>query len=170
MPIHLHKASESDCPLLHDIQVKSFSALLEKYRDFDTNPAAESVERVYQRFAQPFTDYYLILEGDSPVGMLRVCDFGEECRLSPICVLPAFQGRGIAQQAMVLAEDLYPAARKWTLDTILQEARLCRLYEKMGYQRTGGTIRSKTAWTWSSMPKMYKQCRPNGRHSVLKKI
>lgn len=27
--------------------------------------------------------------------------------------------------------------KKWTLDTIAQEAKLCYLYEKLGYRRTG---------------------------------
>ena len=135
--ISLLSAGEKDIPLLHQLLVESFAPLLKKYQDFDTNPAAESVERIYQRFAQPFTDYYLILEGETPVGMLRVCDFGDTCRLSPICILPKFQGQGYAQQAILLAEALYPAVICWNLDTILQEPKLCHLYEKLGYRRTG---------------------------------
>jgi len=34
-------------------------------------------------------------------------------------------------------EHLYPDARKWELDTIAQEEKLCHLYEKMGYRKTG---------------------------------
>lgn len=135
--ITLQKAAESDCPLLHKLQQEAFASLLEKYQDFDTNPAAEGLDRVCQRFAQPFTDYYLILLDRMPVGMLRVCDFGDHCRLSPICILPRYQGRGFAQQAMMLMEGLYPAAKEWHLDTIVQEEKLCRLYEKLGYRRTG---------------------------------
>lgn len=137
MEISLKKALRSDCGLIHEIQVRSFAALLEKYQDRDTNPAAEPVERVIQRFEQEFTDYYLILADGDPVGVLRVCDFGQTCRISPICVLPEHQGRGYARQAMFLAESQYPNAKEWTLDTILQEEKLCRFYEKMGYRRTG---------------------------------
>ena len=32
---------------------------------------------------------------------------------------------------------------KWELDTILQEKKLCYLYEKMGYQKTGKTEKIK---------------------------
>lgn len=119
------------------MQVRAFAPLLVKYRDYDTNPGAEEMGRIYQRFAQPFTEYYLICMGETQIGMLRVCDLGEECRLSPICLLPEFQGRGYAQQALILAEERYPNARRWTLDTIAQEAKLCYLYEKMGYRKTG---------------------------------
>ena len=135
--ISLKKAHRADCTELHGLQVRSFLSLLEKYQDFDTNPAAETVDRIIQRFEQSFTDYYLIMDSERAVGMMRVCDFGVICRLSPICVLPEHQGRGYAQQAILLAEALYPNARKWTLDTILQEEKLCHLYEKLGYRRTG---------------------------------
>ena len=137
MVISLRKAEYADCPLIHSIQVRSFISLLQKYEDYDSNPAAESLERIQQRFDQPFTDYYLILSCDEPVGMLRVCDFGLNCRLSPICILPEYQGKGYAQMAIMLMEKLYPEAMRWQLDTIAQEEKLCRLYEKMGYRKTG---------------------------------
>lgn len=141
--VTLRRAAEGDCPKIHEIQVKAFSALLEKYQDFETNPAAERVERIFQRFTQPYTHYYFILLEGRPIGALRVCDFGESCRLSPICILPEYQGHGYAQQAILTAEALYPNAREWTLDTILQEERLCYLYEKLGYRKTGEYHRIK---------------------------
>ena len=137
--VSLQKATFEDCPQLHSIQVKSFIGLLQKYNDFDSSPAAESVDRIRQRFQQPYTDYYLILDGDEAVGMLRVCNFGVNCRLSPICILPEYRGRGYAKQAILAMEKLYPDAAQWQLDTIMQEPHLCRLYEEMGYCRTGKT-------------------------------
>ena len=44
---------------------------------------------------------------------------------------------------MQVAEKCYPKAKVWELDTILQEESLCRLYERLGYQRTGKTKRIK---------------------------
>lgn len=137
MVISLRRAEYTDCPLIHDIQVKSFIELLQKYNDFESSPAAEDLERIQQRFRQSYTDYYLIFAEDQIVGMLRVCNFGINCRLSPICILPEFQGRGYAQSAILLAEELYPEALFWQLDTIMQEEKLCYLYEKLGYCKTG---------------------------------
>lgn len=34
-------------------------------------------------------------------------------------------------------EEMYPQAEAWRLDTIKEEAKLCHLYEKLGYRRTG---------------------------------
>lgn len=137
MMITLKKALESDCPEIYRIQVKAFSQMLMKYQDYASNPAAESLDQIKQRFAQPFTDYYLIMLNDTAIGMLRVCDFGENCRLSPICILQDHQGQGYAQEAIRQMEQFYPNAKKWELDTIAQEEKLCYLYEKMGYRKTG---------------------------------
>lgn len=49
-----------------------------------------------------------------------------------------FRGRGYAQQAMQLAEEIHGSSG-WKLDTILQENSSCHLYEKMGYKQTGET-------------------------------
>ena len=143
MEIQLRKATEDDLRKIHYIQVKSFAQLLLKYEDFESSPAAESLEDIRQRFRQPFTDYYLILLEDQEIGLLRVCDFGENCRLSPICILPEYQGRGYAQRAMEIMESLYPHAHLWQLDTIAQEMKLRHLYEKMGYRRIEKTEQIK---------------------------
>ena len=137
--VSLQKADLKDCPLIHSIQVKSFVGMLQKYNDFESNPAAESLDQIQQRFQQPYTDYYLIEAGDETVGMLRVCDFGVNCRLSPICILPEFRGNNYARQAISAMEQLYPDAKTWQLDTIAQEEYLCRMYENVGYRETGKT-------------------------------
>ena len=136
--IELIKANPQDCGRIHAIQVEAFAELLEKYRDAATNPGAEPVEKVAARMAQDTTDYYFIHAEGRPIGTVRVQRLpGDICRVSPICILPAFQGRGFAQEAMRALEGLYPRAKEWRLDTIREEAKLCRLYEKLGYRRTG---------------------------------
>ena len=137
MKISLKQATESDAGAIQKIQSKAFSALLLKYQDYESSPAAESVDDIFRRFHQHFTDYYLIMLGEESIGMIRVCNFGVECRLSPICILPEYQGNGYAQQAMARMEARYPNAQKWELDTIMQEEKLCYLYEKVGYRKTG---------------------------------
>ena len=137
MTISLEKAERDDLAQLHAMQVEAFMPLLEVYHDYDLSPAAEGVERIIERFEQPFTAYWFITLSGERVGALRVCDFGERCRLSPIFILPEHQGKGIAQTAITLMEQQYPAALIWELDTIRQEPGLCHLYEKMGYIATG---------------------------------
>jgi len=136
--INLIKASVNDCSLIHKMQVLSFKSLLEKYKDKDTNPGAESLERIIERMKQNFTDYYLIRLNAIVIGAIRVVKIPENiCRIAPLFILPEFQGNGYAQKAIEEVEKLYPQANMWKLDTIKQESKLCHLYEKMGYQTTG---------------------------------
>lgn len=143
MRVELKKAKETDIPLLHDMQRDAFALLLEYYQDYDTNPAAETMERICQKMQESYTNYYLIMLDDSVIGGMRICDFGYRCRISPIFILSNYQGKGYGQEAMQVAEKCYPKAKVWELDTILQEESLCRLYERPGYQRTGKTKRIK---------------------------
>jgi len=136
--VKLIKAEFEDCAIIHDMQTSAFGALLEKYGDIETNPGAEGLERITARMKQKYTDYYLIQSECKNLGAMRVARLSEKiCRISPMFILPEFQGKGLAQEALTAIELLYPEAELWTLETIKQEAKLCYLYEKMGYQRTG---------------------------------
>lgn len=139
MEIRLKKAELSDMERLWRMQIEAFAELLQKYQDMDTNPGNESYEKVISRYHQPQTTYYFILDGNVETGAIRIVDFhddGQSKRISPIFVLPEYQNRGIAQQAIIEAELIH-GKQGWALDTILQETRNCYLYEKMGYHRTG---------------------------------
>ena len=141
MEITLLRANIDDAEELHAMQVEAFKELLEKYQDFDTSPANESVEKVEARLQQDFTYYYFICIGQQKAGAIRVIDKKENeinKRISPIFILPEFQGKGIAQKAIRLCEEIH-GYENWELDTILQEPKNCHLYEKMGYRQTGKT-------------------------------
>ena len=141
MEVNLLRATIADAKELHAMQVKAFSELLEKYQDFDTSPASEKADRVEARLRQEFTYYYFICVGSKKAGAIRIIDEkepGKNKRISPIFVLPEFQGQGIAQKAIRLCEEIH-GSKNWELDTILQEPKNCHLYEKMGYRQTGKT-------------------------------
>lgn len=136
MDIRLEKATKTDAEAIFDIQVKAFKPLLEKYKDYDTNPANETIERVLTRINHPNGGFYKILFDDVLVG--AICVFWREETqfwISPMFILPEYQGKGIAQKALRLLEELFPQATTWELRTILEEKRNCYLYEKMGYKQ-----------------------------------
>jgi len=134
----LKAATEEDMQTVWEMQVKAFSDLLEKYRDYDMSPAAESLDKVMARYRQPWTTYYFIVADDITVGVIRVVDKkdGSRKRISPICIMPEYRNKGFAQAAMKAAEQIH-GSDNWSLDTILQEKGNLHLYEKMGYHRTG---------------------------------
>ena len=139
--VTLRRAGAELAELIWQMQVEAFSASYEKYRDTQTNPAAEPPEKVLSRLKQPFTYYYLIEYGKDIAGAIRIVDSKdpkERKRISPIFILPAFRNMGIAHKAILEAEKIH-GSENWALETILEEPGLCRLYEKLGYHQTGKT-------------------------------
>lgn len=143
MDLILEKANVEHAKEIYDLQKTSFKNLLDKYQDYDTNPGGEKLERTIERLEQPFTDFYFITLGEKHIGAVRICDFEKRCVLKQIFILPEYQGYGYAQEAIRMVESFYTKAKRWELDTILQEKKLCYLYEKMGYQKTGKTEKIK---------------------------
>ena len=143
MNIKLCRATVEDAQTLWEMQVKSFQKLLDKYQDYETSPASEPINKMIGRLNQKQTYYYFICVDNVRVGAIRVIDYQtveRNKRISPLFILPEYQNRGIAQNAMRICEQIH-GCEKWELDTILQEAGNCYLYEKMGYHKTGKTER-----------------------------
>lgn len=139
MQVTLRLVQREEAEALWQLQIQGFAQLLERYQDLDTNPAAEPLEKTVMRLEQPQRFFYFILADEETVGAISVRDMGDGWKkLGPLWVLPQWQGRGIAQAAIRLAEELH-GADQWRLDTILQEKGNCHLYEKMGYRQTGET-------------------------------
>lgn len=136
--VSLHRADVQDAACILQMQKASFAPLLERYQDYDLNPANETADRVKARLMQPETYYYYIIADGEAVGAIRIVDAkdGSRKRISPLSILPQHQNRGYAQAAMREAERLH-GAENWELSTIMQEQGNCHLYEKMGYHRTG---------------------------------
>ncbi|MBQ4436900.1 MAG: GNAT family N-acetyltransferase [Clostridia bacterium] len=141
--ITLKKAAREDLELIYTMQLKAFAPLYAKYQDTETSPAAEPFERTLRRFENNNITYYLILRGKNVIGSIRVRKQGQTYVLVQILILPEYQNQGYAQEAIRKAEALYPDAASWRLDTIAQEEKLCHLYQKMGYRRTGESERIK---------------------------
>ncbi|WP_242838229.1 GNAT family N-acetyltransferase [Butyrivibrio proteoclasticus] len=138
MSVKLQKANREDMHELWEMQVDAFKDLLDKYQDYDMSPAAESYERILQKYDFTGTIYYFIVADGIKVGGIRVIDKmdGSRKRISPIWIMHEFRNKGYAQQAIQEVEKLY-GDDNWSLDTILQEKGNIHIYEKLGYKRTG---------------------------------
>ncbi|MDQ7094024.1 GNAT family N-acetyltransferase [Desulfosporosinus sp. PR] len=135
MKISLTKAELKDAGTIHAMQIESFMPLLLRYQDFATSPANEPIEKVITRISQYFTDYYMIKSNGIIVGGIRIVKMDcHRYRISPIFILPEYQGKGIAQIVFQMVENLYCDAKVWELDTLLEERGNCYLYEKLGYK------------------------------------
>lgn len=138
--MELIRASVKDAETIWKMQIEAFAEMLVRYQDYEISPGAEPFEKVEARLLQPFTYFYFIVAEGNTVGAVRVVDMkdGSRKRISPLFIMPQYRNRGYAQAAMMEAERLH-GADNWKLDTILQEAGNCYLYEKMGYRKTGKT-------------------------------
>ena len=109
MAISLIKSESKDAEIIHAMQIKSFMPLLEKYKDYETSPVNESIEKLIEKINQSFTDYYIIKHDSLNVGGVRIVKKNDKhYRVSIIFILPEYQGN-------------------------------CHLYEKVGYKQTGET-------------------------------
>ena len=141
MKIELKRFRSCDIDSVFEIQRAAFKPVYEKYHDDDTSPYLESRETTLQKYLRDRTFGYLFVKDEVPVGAVRIniCGEGHSARVSALCVLPQYQGQGIAQTALLHIERIHDHVNRWFLDTILEEEGNCRLYEKLGYIRTGKT-------------------------------
>lgn len=135
--VQLLPAVRKDLLQLLDFQQEAFKDLYKIYQDAHS-PYLESLGQLREKFERENTIFYWIVANHTKVGFLRVVLFPDENRvwLSPLLILPAFQKKGLARQAMQEIEKMYPSYSHWTLATIYQEDDLVRFYESLGYHIT----------------------------------
>ena len=136
--IILKKASPDDVHALHAMQVHSFSSHLEKYQDVTTNPACDPLDKTLLRINDPLRGFYKILKDHVLVGGIGVKHTAPGILfIGPVFIDPDFQNQKIAQEGLILLEDLFPHIQIFRLATIIQEKKNVYLYEKLGYVATG---------------------------------
>ena len=130
---------ECDIDTVFEIQRTAYKPLYEKYHDDSSNPYMETKETVFRKYSREGTTGYLFILDGTTVGAVRINidDVNKSGRVSALCVLPQYQGKGIAQKALLEIERLHPNVERWFLDTILEEEGNCHLYEKLGYKKNG---------------------------------
>jgi GNAT superfamily N-acetyltransferase len=139
MNIKLQKVKKHELIELHSLQISAFEELLRKYQDFDTNPGAESLQKIEDRYFQSSTTYFFIKLKEKNIGAIRIIykEENESIRISPMFIHPEYQNQHLGKEAVLELEKLFTNVKKWSLDTILQENKLCHFYENLGYSDTG---------------------------------
>ena len=89
MNIELKPVKREELETLLKMQIEAFTELLEKYKDYDMSPAAESLDKIVARFEQPWTTYYFIMADEECVGAIRIVDKKDTSRkrISPIFII-----------------------------------------------------------------------------------
>ncbi len=132
----LQKAKIGDAAELLQLQKIAFTELFNTYKDYETNPANETIEIIIERMKQNNSTYYFIAIDTIKIGAIRIVKSDEHTmRISPIFILPEYQGQGYAQEAMAMVEKKEVGIEKFSVDTIKQEPKLCYFYKKIGYKQ-----------------------------------
>ncbi|QAS69989.1 GNAT family N-acetyltransferase [Oenococcus sicerae] len=134
--LSFQKASENDLEQIVSMYRISFKKLYDRYHDEKTSPYKEPAEVIQRKIRQNSSFFFFITEDRVRVGLIRVMLDPKQpnAKISPLLVLPSFQGQKIAQHALAAIENLFPDIKTWYVDTIKQEDKLVHLYLKCGYK------------------------------------
>lgn len=137
--VTFQRAETGDVDRILAMYHQSFRLLYTRYHDESTNPYCESATALKAKLNRPGSYYYFVFHQATVVGLIRlVINTGLRGRISPLLILPEFQGHHFAEAALKQAEWEWPAVQAWSVDTIEQEAQLIHLYTRMGYVQVAG--------------------------------
>lgn len=150
--ISLRLTTIEDVDILTDIQQKAFQPLYEKYHD-KGNPYLRDKRDILCRLDNPKFLYLTILFDDKIVGgilyrlkgstpFIKQLMFGKYY-LTRVYILPEYQSKGIATEAIMQSEKFLKKPRKLYVDfpEDLNKNRKC--YTKCGYTDTGKRLETE---------------------------
>ena len=137
--IFLQKAKLQDAQIIHSMQLKAFAQLLEKYQDFETNPGNEKIEKIINILNQKESDYLLIKNENTIIGAIRIdMRKSDVYRISPIFILPEYQGKGIGKDCMgQVIERGNASLLPVRLRVLKVNSRAIAFYLRLGFQEIG---------------------------------
>lgn len=131
--INLVKMKKHELFTAWHFQKKGFMETLKKYKDYKTSPATESLSHFSRHFFNNSIDTYWVILNNKRVGAIELQIKNDCIKIARFYILKNYRNKGIGQQALLIAEALYPNAKRWRLDTIFEEKNNIHLYEKLGY-------------------------------------
>lgn len=136
MDIKISKSSMKEAGSLLKIQTEAFKEDLKKYKDYDSSPAAESLDFFKYRMENSL-HYTIFVDGEMAGGICLVKVSDAHYYLFRIFLRPKYQNKGLGTKILSKIEKQFPRVRKWSLDTPRDNERNRHVYEKFGYKKTG---------------------------------
>lgn len=135
MGLKIARTHSGEAAALLEIQKEAFQSDLKKYQDYDSSPAAETLE--FFKYKLKHSYHYTIFADNKIIGgvcVVKVTD--DHYRLFRIFLSRKYQNRGIGAKVLPYIEKKYPQAKKWSLDTPKDNPVTRHFYEKYGYKKT----------------------------------
>ena len=136
---NLQAVLATDLPAVQQMYRLAFADLYQRYHDDQTDPYYETLATLTWKWQQPDRHYYFYVVDQQRVGMICVHDDSQQAttkRISPLLILPSFQGNGYALTILQAVQVQYSGATCWQVDTIAQESKLMQFYRRAGFQAT----------------------------------
>ena len=137
--ITIRNANEADAPAILACLAAAFAPYRNSYTPAGFTDTVPTLETIQQRLTSMCV-LVALNEAREIVGTIACSVIGQsEGHLRGMAVLPAWQGRGIAEQLLRTAENelLSRKCLLITLDTTEPLQRAMRFYERQGYRRSG---------------------------------
>lgn len=119
--------------IYHQLQINAFAQLYAKYQDTESNPDAQSLAFLQERFNLPGRIYILFYHQDVPIGGAKLIIVNNEAKIGPLFIAQEFQNQQLGCAALRLLEKEFPTIHRWYLGTLKQEAHLMHFYQTAGY-------------------------------------
>ncbi|MFX0115318.1 MAG: GNAT family N-acetyltransferase [Candidatus Hodarchaeota archaeon] len=137
--IEVVDATPEDAEVLAEISKRSFESDVEVGASRKGGPSGyDSVEAHRKDAERDHLDYLKILYSGKIVGGMRVfkMDSGHY-EIFGVFIDPDYHRKGIGRRSFEIVQQMYPDAKKWTLDTPDWNIRTKSFYEKLGFIQYG---------------------------------
>ncbi|MHA2356744.1 MAG: GNAT family N-acetyltransferase [Candidatus Thorarchaeota archaeon] len=137
--IKVVKATPEDAELLAEMSKRAFESDIEIGSAVKGGPLGYDSVEVHRRDAtREWLDYLKVLYDGSIVGGMRVYKMSSgHYEIMGVFIYPDYHRRGIGKRSFELVLEMYPTAKKWTLDTPDWNIRTKNFYEKLGFVQYG---------------------------------
>lgn len=127
-------SNNQDIPELLEIQREVFEEDLQKYQDYDTNPACDTQGKMEKDIKN--AHHFTILDRSNHIiGAIDIRGDNERMHINKIFIRSEYQNSGIGTEAMNFVQKEYAEAKLWTLYTPHLSYRNHFFYEKLGFSK-----------------------------------
>ncbi|HEY3862471.1 MAG TPA: GNAT family N-acetyltransferase [Verrucomicrobiae bacterium] len=106
-----------------------------------------------QRADSPAAEFAIVMSAGQAIGRIVVDRAQHEFRLVDIALLPAWRGAGIGTALVQGLQREAAAAKKRVQLSVLTNHRAARLYQRLGFAKTGGDgVRDRMEWQGEALP------------------
>lgn len=136
--IRIRRARAEDAAQISQCLTAAFEPFRHEYTHTAFQDTVPGPDAVVERMLH-MTVYVAIAQEQAVVGTIALGTSQQEGHLRGMAVLPAWQGRGVAQQLLEQAEcdAIAAGCTRLTLDTTQPLLRAMRFYERNGFVRSG---------------------------------